>query len=260
MQPQAFDIYAKDYDAHFTNSLIGKAQRLQVYHQLKKHLSFNSKKVLEINCGTGEDAVWMARQGASVLATDVSEGMLDITQQKITDLDVKTKQLKSQEIGHLAPEEFHIIFSNFGGLNCLSEKELLDLKNGCVQLQNTSDQLAFVIMGTQCRWERFYYNQKKDPAKANRRLNKAGTETVIDGNHFKTYYYSPEEIILLFKERYRHIATKPIGLFVPPSYLEHYVKKRKALFGLLKFSDALFRNFSFLANHADHYLIIFEKK
>jgi SAM-dependent methyltransferase len=260
MQPQAFDTYAKDYDAHFTNSLIGKAQRLQVYKQVKKQISFGSKKVLEINCGTGEDAVWMVKQGASVLATDISEGMLRITGQKTGGLTITTKQLSSQDIITLSPEKFDLIFSNFGGLNCLSEKELTDFKNGCAQLQNRSGQLAFVIMGTKCWWERFYYHRKKDPARANRRLNKAGTETEMDGRGFKTYYYSPEDMKVLFAEQYRHITTKPIGLFVPPSYLEHYVKKRQVLFGFLKLMDALFGNFSFLANRADHYLIVFEKK
>lgn len=260
MQPQAFDIYAKDYDTHFTNSLIGKAQRLQVYRHIRKHIFFRSKKVLEINCGTGEDAAWMAKQGASVLATDISEGMLKATEQKTSDLGVKTKQVKSQEIGLLAPETFDLIFSNFGGLNCLSEKELIDFKTGCVQLQPTSGQLAFVIMGTKCRWERFYYNQKKDHQKAQRRLKADGVETIIDSVHFKTYYYSPGTIKNLFKEQYDHVITRPIGLFVPPSYLEHYVKKRRILFGLLKFLDAVFGNFSSLADYADHYVIVFEKK
>jgi SAM-dependent methyltransferase len=260
MQPQAFDTYAKDYDAHFTNSLIGKAQRLEVYRQSEKYISFNSKKVLEINCGTGEDAVWMAGLGASVMATDISEGMLRVTEQKKSGLAITTRQLSSRDIGTLSPEKFDLIFSNFGGLNCLSEKELNDFKNGCVQLQNKSGKLAFVIMGTKCWWERFYYNRKKDPVKAKRRLNKAGTETVMDGNHFKTWYYSPDDIRVLFNNDYKHVTTKPIGLFVPPSYLEHIAKKRKVLFGLLKLMDALFGNFSFLADRADHYLIVFEKK
>ncbi len=260
MQPQAFDTYAKDYDAHFTNSFIGKAQRWQVYKQVKKYISFQAKKVLEINCGTGEDAVWLALQGASVLATDISEGMLQVTRQKKAGHFINTKQMSSQDIKLLSPEKFDVIFSNFGGLNCLSEKELIDFKNGCLQVQNTSGQLAFVIMGTTCWWERFYYNRKKDPARANRRLNKSGAETVMDGHHFKTWYYSPEDMKALFNSHYKHIATKPIGLFVPPSYLEHYVKKRKMLFGLLKFMDSLLGNFSFLANRADHYLIVFEKK
>ena len=150
MQPQAFDTYATGYDTHFTNSLIGKAQRQQVYRQVKKYISFRAKKVLEINCGTGEDATWMARQGATVLATDISEGMLRVTERKTAGLEVKTKQIKSQEIGQLAPEIVDLIFSDFGGLNCLSRKELMDFKNGCVQLQTTSGQLAFVIMGTAC--------------------------------------------------------------------------------------------------------------
>lgn len=38
------------------------------------------KKVLEIGCGCGEASVYFAKQGADVIATDLSQGMCDLTQ------------------------------------------------------------------------------------------------------------------------------------------------------------------------------------
>ena len=34
-------------------------------------------RVLELNCGTGEDAVFLARRGVRVLATDLSGAMVE---------------------------------------------------------------------------------------------------------------------------------------------------------------------------------------
>lgn len=260
MQPQNFDTYAQSYDNHFTNSEIGKAQRSQVHLKLLKLVSFYNKSVLEINCGTGEDALWLAKQGATVLASDISQGMIDVARNKTLSNTVNFKQMAAQDISSLVPNSYNIIFSNFGGLNCLNNKDLQKFKNGCEQVQNTSDQLAFVIMGTNCKWERFFFGYKNDHIKANRRKNINGVEAIINGNRFKTYYYSPDYMKQLFKENYSYIAAKPIGLFVPPSYLETYFAKKKGLFGILKILDRFFGNFSFFSNYADHYLIVFKKK
>ena len=91
MQPQSFDTYAQSYDDHFTNSLIGKAQRFQVYQKLLNQVSFLWKSVLEINCGTGEDALWLAKHATTVLATDISQGMIDVAKNKSSNNAIEFK-------------------------------------------------------------------------------------------------------------------------------------------------------------------------
>ena len=257
MQLQVFDTYARDYDLHFTNSLIGKAQRVQVRKQINKVINDNIKNVLEINCGTGEDALWFAKKEMNVLATDISENMINVARQKSNDIEFR--QLNCIDIGSLENGSFDMIYSNFGGLNCLNANELIQFRNGCEALQSKGNRLAFVIMGTQCWWERIYFRLKNEIKKSKRRQNKNGVETIINEQKFKTWYYSPEYFKELFGDDYECVATKPIGLFVPPSYLEPYFEKRKILLCVLRFFDYLF-SFSFLSNFADHYIIIFKKK
>lgn len=260
MQPQNFDIYASTYDNHFTYSLIGKEQRNQVYKKLKHIYNFKSKNILEVNCGTGEDAVWLAKQGAFVFATDISKGMIDVAKKK-TDLPQITFEiLSAQHIIKLYPKKFDMIFSNFGGLNCLSKNDLLDFEKQCSVLQDSGSLLAFVIMGSDCVWERFFFNWRNEPEKARRRQNKNGVNTKISNNNFLTYYHSPNDIIDFFKDSYNVKIVKPIGLFVPPSYLEDYFKKRKIIFSFLVLLDKLFTRFSRFANKADHYLIVLQRK
>ncbi len=262
MQPQAFDTYAERYDEHFTNSVIGRAQRNQVYQCLLNELTLTNLNVLEINCGTGEDANWLFKQSAHVTATDISVGMINaaITKTEKNKATIEFHVLKAQEINKLSSPNFELIFSNFGGLNCLSPDELIEFKKACIEKQSRTNKLALVIMGTNCLWERLFFGIQKDKANRRRRKNKQGVDTVIDSLQFKIFYYSPTDIEKLFEDQYNSVLVKPIGLFVPPSYLEPYVVKRPLFFKCLVFLDNLFSRFSFFANASDHYIIILEKK
>ena len=82
-----FDLMAETYDADFTTSAIGKAQRKQVWDCLLPLLNASRKtlKILEINCGTGHDAIQLCNLGHSVTATDASEAMIGKARQKMTE-------------------------------------------------------------------------------------------------------------------------------------------------------------------------------
>jgi ubiquinone/menaquinone biosynthesis C-methylase UbiE len=70
-QTPAFDAIAQNYDRIFTHSILGKAQRLLVHEALRGYFR-SGQRVLDLNCGTGEDAIHLASTGVSVVACDVS--------------------------------------------------------------------------------------------------------------------------------------------------------------------------------------------
>ena len=71
----AFDLLAPSYDEDFTRSPIARWLRDQTHARLDA-LFHAGDTVLELGCGTGEDALYLARRGVRVLATDASEEML----------------------------------------------------------------------------------------------------------------------------------------------------------------------------------------
>src|SRR5579883_1611474 len=77
----AFDAIAREYDRIFTHSLLGRAQRSLVHEALQGHFRAG-QYVLDLNCGTGEDALHLASQGMSVVACDASRGMIEAAQKK----------------------------------------------------------------------------------------------------------------------------------------------------------------------------------
>lgn len=67
---------------------------------IKKLGSLKGLKILELGCGAGESSIYFAKQGAQVVATDISQGMLDVVQSlaKAHHVIVETKQAYSHKI------------------------------------------------------------------------------------------------------------------------------------------------------------------
>lgn len=259
----SFDEIAVDYDKTFSDTVIGRIQRSLVWDFIKKKMpSKPAGKVLEINCGTGVDANWFFEQGYNVTATDISQRMIDVAIKKSANtpiLFVCSSFLDLPE--RLVPyEEFTLVFSNFGGLNCQNALELEKLSEIFSDLTESKGKLYFVIMGSVCLWEILYFSCKLNFRKAFRRLSSKGSIVDLGNGPFTTWYYSPHEIEKMFCKNFKMVKKQPIGLFVPPSYLESFFSKRKKTIHFLDFMERKFGQFSFLSNFADHYIIELEKK
>ena len=91
MKPE-FDAIAENYDKSFTDLPIGSLQRNQVYRFLDPILlNLKSKNVLDLGCGTGEDAIWFARRNFIVTAIDYSSEMIQVANQKTAAKNLKSK-------------------------------------------------------------------------------------------------------------------------------------------------------------------------
>ncbi len=255
-----FDKHAKNYDAVFTNSMIGKAQRNRVYHFLNQYILSEKKlNILEINCGTGEDAHYFAEMGHRVLATDISTEMINVAKEKHQHKNLKFQSLDITKItSETFTKKFDLIFSNFGGLNCLSKNEIANFFSISGNLLNPSGKMALVIMPKHCWWERFYFSIKGDFKKAKRRNTNEFAYANVEGVQVPTWYYNPKELVSLTSNKYKTISIKPIGIAIPPSYLESFFATKKWWFQLLIWKEKWLSN-GLLAKYADHYLVIFQK-
>ena len=252
MLQQAFKNYAKEYDRHFTNSLIGKAQRNIVHKHLQSILK-NVTSILEVNCGTGEDAVIFTNQGKKIIATDISPQMIQVAMSKNNKIDFRVCDATAIDT---LEGSFDMVFSNFGGLNCIDKNQLTSFSEAANKKLNQNGLLALVFISSECVWEKYYFKLK---GKEIRRNQKTAIAT-IDNNSFATYYYSPKELEDIFNPFFKLVHLKPIGLFVPPSYMESKMVKNKWIFKFLSALDYLFLNSTKLANKADHFYLVFKKK
>ena len=260
-----FDTMAETYDSDFTHTAIGQLQRKQVWEFMRPVLNSYQEplKILEINCGTGEDALELSRAGHQVIATDASQVMIEKARQKASLLRATEVMFQVCEFDQLearfAGQKFDLVISDFGGLNCIDKKHLEKLSTQLCSLLTEHGKLFFVIMGSSCLWEILYYLFKLRPATAFRRKRKS-VSFQSGGAEIPVFYHSPGNLRKIFHPLYTYCFSRPVGLFIPPSYLEKQFKKRQKWLTNLTRVEKKFSRYPALSNLADHYCIIFQKK
>ncbi len=259
---RSFEEIAYLYDEEFSNSIIGGNQRKVVWEKLDKIFETNDiQSVLEINAGTGVDAIYIANKGCKIKTTDVAHAMLDIIKDKVYKasqedrvrvefLDLK----KPDEIDFT--EKYDLIFSNFGGLNCLNEEELKSWFGSCERLLNDDGLLLFVIMPKSTVVE-FAYRRIKNEMKVYRqRFSADGLDVKVGENVFKTFYYNPLDVKELAKQ-FTVKGTKITGLF--PSYLNDKVSKNRVYRLIYNLSEKFGKRLNLPAKYGDHFMIELKK-
>lgn len=258
MMGHPFDSAAEAYDLTFTHTTVGRAQRHMVRKHLAKHLSGEPLRILELNCGTGEDAIWLTGQGHQVTATDVSEKMLAITQKKSQDthvaLDVRSWDMRQP--WPYSSASFDLIFSNFGGINCLSPAEITRLGHQLHQLLRPGGKCILVVMNNNCLWENIYRIFKGNWRPVNRRKNKQAISVAVSpGESILTYYYHPEQLQQSLGSQFQRQRQRPVGLFIPPSYLENLIIRYPGIIRPLIYLEARLGNNGLTASLGDHFLL-----
>jgi ubiquinone/menaquinone biosynthesis C-methylase UbiE len=256
----AFDHIAQDYDQIFTNTLVGRAQREAVWKVLTGTFRKNDK-VLELNCGTGEDAIYLAGNGISVVALDASRQMIVRAEQRLQhnspQLPVVFCELPTERIGEVYPETlFDGAFSNFSGLNCIAD--LGATASSLARLVKQDGRLVLCFSTRFCLMEILYYLVHGQWRKAFRRC-KGYSEVTLDGMQFTVYYPTLRKIRRSFAPDFRLYSFTGIGVAVPPSYLEAWASQHPRLFRLLRRLEERLAALPVLRSSGDHVLLCFEK-
>ena len=256
----AFDRIARDYDQIFTDSLIGRAQRDAVWKVLTRTFRAN-EKVLELNCGTGEDAIFLAANGVSVLSLDASPQMIARAEQRLQQnspqIPAVFRELPTERIGDLHPEtQFDGAFSNFSGLNCVAD--LGAVASSLAGLVKQDGRLVLCLSTRFCLIEILYYLAVGQWRKAFRRC-KGYSDVTLDGLQFTVYYPTLRKIRQTFAPDFRLSFFTGIGVAIPPSYFEGWVRRHPGLIPLLSRVETLLASFPILRSTGDHVLLCFEK-
>lgn len=254
-----FDLAAASYDVGFTNSSIGKAQRRRVYYYLDRWLDHESGTVLELNCGTGTDAIYLTGKGQKVTATDASIAMLEQAREKAAGLDIKFRELNLLDLEDPSLQKnYDLLFSNFGGLNCLHPAQLGRFLEQAEKLMAPNGQMILVLMSRSCLLERWYYRYKSDPAAAKRRSDGGPLEVMMDGVAVPTWYYDPKDLQPLLPQNLKLVKAYPIGISIPPSYMQQGMDKYPWMLKLGAVLEPLLATPS-LAHRGDHFIVKIER-
>jgi 2-polyprenyl-3-methyl-5-hydroxy-6-metoxy-1,4-benzoquinol methylase len=258
----AFDAVAGAYDADFTHSRLGVWLRDTV----RDYIPFRADDhILELGCGTGEDALWMGRHEIRVTATDSSSEMLSRARRKIESVGlssiVSLAQLDMNRISEHTDDDnirYDGVFSNFGGINCVEDRT--KLARYLAERIHSGSKVVLVVMSPYCPWEIFWSLLHGKFSTAFRRFKKGGMAHVGEDQYVRVWYPSPRTLQREFVPYFKRIQTIGVGVLLPPTYLDHLVERYPKLFAnFAKMDRWLGRYFPFTWL-CDHYLMILERQ
>ncbi len=256
----AFDTLADQYDSLFTFSTVGRTQREVVWERATAVFPAGYH-VLELNCGTGEDAMFLARRGVRVTACDASGKMIEYAERrKAVEAPaalIDFRRLATENLDELPAQPlFDGVFSNFSGLNCVADLRAVSSK--LAMRLHPGATLLLCLSTRFCLWEMLHYAAKGDFRKAFRRCRGVSPAS-LDGHSFSVYYPTVRSLQQSFGPEFRLRSVTGVGIAVPPSYLERWITRYPRLLAVMKRFDEVVRNLPIFRNIGDHMLLFMER-
>jgi len=255
-----WDRAAATYDRVFAGTLIGRTRRHSVWRDLDRVFR-PGQRILELNCGTGDDAIHLAARGIRVLACDISPRMIQLAREHAANTAFESmldfRVLPTENIDILVSEApFDGAFSNFSGLNCV--EDLSAVARNLARLLKPGAPLLACVIGHFVPWEMVWFLAHGKPRRAFARARDNG-ELTTTGNP-KIQRPSVREMARLFAPGFKLRGWRGVGIAVPPSYMEPWARRFPEVTRLLARADNWIDRLPLLRNLGDCVLLEFLRK
>jgi SAM-dependent methyltransferase len=258
----AFDSVAADYDGPRGNNELIQDMRSEMWRWLDGTFSPGSR-LIDIGCGTGLDAIRMARLGHHVTATDWSPKMAQRTsdragRERLTDR-VQVLSVGAHELHRLdGPGVYDGAYSNLGPLNCVPD--LREVARECARLIRPDGALVFTAIGRICPWEIAHYVRRRQWARAKVRFARSLVPVGMNKHTVWTRYYGPREFYRAFEEHFALAHYRGLCVFAPPPYLTRIRERHLRRYKWLWHIDRRVAGWPVLREFGDHFLIVMTRR
>ncbi len=257
----AFDRAAETYDALYRNNPVMawmRSESLAVFRE-----TFPSgARLLEVGCGTGDEALALSRLGYRIVATDLSPRMIRLARTKDVAGAVEWRVLPAGEIGQLlddyGPAAFDGAYASFGALNC--EPHLEEFAAALGELLRPGAAFVCSVMNRWCAWEILWGMLHLRPRQAVRRFSRGWIQAGLAGPEGRltvpTRYYDPRSFACIFAPRFAVRRTLGLPVLLPPPYLDRLFACHRSLFARLESIERRLRSRWPFNALGDHFLMV----
>ncbi len=259
----AFDSASEEYDYTISHNYINSWIRKRSVNELLRIA--NARDVLlEIGCGTGSEAIQISKQVRGIVATDISQKMLDVLKRKVKakrlDHKIIAAKARASEVStvkEVLPEgSVRVAYSFNGALNC--EPDIHKVPGELSKVVQEDGYFLCSIRNTLCLPEALSHSLVLQFDKTATRKEQPMMVSV-GGMDIPSCYYSPSRFANIFRPYFQ--VRKMIGLpaFLPPAYLsDYYLRTGKARLIPEKLERILGDRFPF-NRLGDQTLFVFQK-
>jgi SAM-dependent methyltransferase len=210
----AYDAIAADYDAQVRGDD-------WMRHKLHGHYArvFRAgDRVLDVGCGTGIDAIALARRGVYVVGVDGSAAMIARLQAKVAsehlESRVQAHVLRIQDLATLDERPFDGLISAFASLNSLHD--LAGFANDAARLVRPGGRVVLHMLNRFSLWEWLGYLTRRDWAAARGVGRQQSRSFVIGGETVPHTVYFGDEAYRCFLKEFVRRGMYGLGSLRPP--------------------------------------------
>jgi len=211
----AYDAIAAAYD----EEVRGDEWVRQVLWQHFKRAFQPGQRVLDVACGTGTDAVFLAQQGIRVMGIDTSSKMIAQLRTKVTDHRlggrVDSQVMDFSQLASLPPGSFDGIISSFAGLS--TSPDLTPFATDAARLLRPGGCMVLHLLGRFSLWEwlGLVAHRKWRAASALGRQTERGF--TIGGQPVRHYLFDPDVTYRrFFAQSFWRRRAYGVGCLRPP--------------------------------------------
>jgi ubiquinone/menaquinone biosynthesis C-methylase UbiE len=234
---EAFSRTAEKYDSFAEDHPHLTRMRNKVYSHVMRHVPHGAH-IIELNAGTGTDAVQLAQRGYFVHATDIAPGMLDRLHDKVNTFGLHDR-VTMEERSFLSLENtqgapFDAIFSDLGGLNCIPD--LAPVIQQLPKILKAGGIVTWVLMPHVCLWEMAEVF-RGNFSLAFRRFSHGSVRANLEGLNFDVYYFSPRQVLQWFGIYFEFLALEGLSVITPTAESKNFAKWHPHLYRTLSWLD-----------------------
>ncbi len=258
---RAFDSVAREYDGASGNNALIQRMRSRLMFAIQQNIP-RGQRLLDLGCGTGLDAEYLARAGYKLTALDWSAQMVQRAQTRMVSAGlqdrVETKHLGFHQLDKFADDSFDGAYSDLGALNCIENMD--DFAAALFKIIKSDGKVIVSVIGRVCPWEWLLFVSKGQWQRANLRAARKMIPVPLNGNTVWTRYFTPNEFSRSFtKAGFRLVGVRALALFVPPPYLIGFAERHPRWIDFLQRMDDLLGDNLLFRNCGDHFLMVLKK-
>lgn len=259
---EAFDKTAPSMDTVVLRNPINAWMRQVNFSVLRKSFPAGCT-LLELGCGTGEEARRLAEKGCRILAIDVSEGMVARARNKAESSGLRDRIIIQQgrtadmeKIVQMSPwRTFDGAYASFSltyepGLREICTSLHRILKPGALFICTLPNKIVLseaLIYGFQLRFRQVTWRFARP------------LHREIEGHQLIIQAYRPQEVVRSFDGLFRLRSLIGVPVFLPPVYLHPFYRRLGRGQRLLQRLDSLLDSYYPWNHLGEHTLFIFQR-